>query len=258
MEETTKPTVKQVAEKQRGKKPLCIIGTAETRGNAPYDMQIDEDYVYDIWGCGTVTGFPEVKRVDVLFELHPKRYWGDVMVTERLNRFEGHTIYMQDINPDVPKSVKFPRDEIKKKYHLPVMGENLYITNTITWMLLMALEQGYTDISLYGIHMSHGTEYAYQRSSCSWVLGIIHGWILDGKPYKLTIPEQSSLLKAEYEYGFDEPTKQIAYLDGRIQGLKMGADGARSEISRLQASLYRNEGAISEAQNMYNKVAGWD
>ena len=258
VDEIKKPTVKQVEVKQRGKKPLCIIGTAGTCGDAPYDMKIDDDYVYDIWGCGTSMVFPQVKRIDVLFELHPKRYWGDMAVTDRLNSFKGHTIYMQDTNPDVAKSVPFPREAIKKKYMLPAMGDNLYVTNTITWMLLMALEEGYTDISLYGVHMGHQTEYAYQRASCSWVLGIIHGWILDGKPYKLTIPSQSALLKAEYEYGFDEPTKQLAYIESRIQGLKNGAEEARTNMTALKEALLRNEGAISEAQHYFNKTAGWD
>ena len=243
--------------KPQGRKPLCIIGTASTSGDAPYDLKIDDEYMYDIWGINTALVKPDVKRLDVCFEMHPKRYWGLLPVMQRLNDFDGK-IVMQEHNPEIPKSEAYPYEAIKKKYHLDAMGENLYVTNTITWMILMALEEGYTDISLYGIHMSHATEYAYQRASCSWVLGIIHGWILDGKPYKLTIPKESQLLKAEYEYGFKEPTRTMEYLQGRQEGMKKGIDEVNEKINSLTASKLRTEGALSEAKHIYEKVAGWN
>ena len=220
-------------------------------------MQLNgEEYVYDIWGINTALVKEDVERMDVCFEMHPKRYWGQQAVTDRLNDFGGRVV-MQDHYDQIPKSEAYPLEAIKKKYHLDLMGDNLYVTNTITWMLLMALEEGYTDISLYGIHMSHETEYAYQRASCSWVLGIIHGWILQGLDYKLTIPEESQLLKAEYEYGFDEPTKIMQYLSGRIEGMNKGISEADTKIKTLEISKYRTEGAISEAKNLRDKVYGY-
>ncbi len=242
---------------QGGKKPLCIIGTAASSKDAPYDMQLDdEEYVYDIWGINTALVKEDVKRMDVCFEMHPKRYWGQQAVTERLKDFGG-PVYMQDHYDEIPNSKAYPREAIKKKYHWDCMGDNLYVTNTIVWMLLMALEEGYTDISIYGVHMSHNTEYAYQRASCSWILGIIHGWILDGKPYKLFIPDESQLLKAEYEYGFDEPTKMMDYLMGRQQGMDKGIADATAQIKSLQSSIDKTLGAKSEAKLLYEKAAGW-
>jgi len=241
---------------QGAKKPLCIVGTASTSGDAPYDMEIDGDYVYDIWGINTALAKDDVKRLDVCFEMHPKRYWGLQAVTERLKDFDG-PVYMQDHYKEIPNSVSYPREAITEKYHLEAMGDNLYVTTTMVWMLLFALEEGYTDISIYGVHMAHETEYAYQRSSMSWVLGIIHGWILDGKPYKLTIPPESELLKAEYEYGYDEPTKAMQYLQGRQQGMKAGIDQANGQIKSLEISKWKTEGALSEAKHIHDKLAGW-
>jgi hypothetical protein len=250
--------LKESNKTQGRKKPLCIIGTATTSKDAPYDMAVDggEEYVYDIWGINTALVKEDVKRLDVCFEMHPKRYWGQQMVTARLNDFGGRVV-MQGHYDTIPKSEAYPREAIKAKYHLEAMGDNLYVTNTITWMLLLALEEGYTDISLFGIHMAHDTEYAYQRASCSWVLGIIHGWILDGKDYKLTIPEESQLLKAEYEYGFDEPTQMMEFLKGRQQGMDKGIAEATTQIKSLQTSIDKTLGARSEAQLLYEKAAGW-
>jgi len=250
--------LKEIKKAQRPKKPLCIIGTAETSKDAPYDLKLEgeDDYMYDIWGINTALTKPDVTRMDVCFEMHPKRYWGQLPVQQRLNGFEGRVI-MQEHTDLIPKSEAYPYDEIKKKYYIDAMGENLYVTNTITWIILMALEAGYTDISLYGIHMSHNTEYAYQRASCSWILGIIHGWILDGKPYKLYIPSESELLKAEYEYGYDEPTKMMEYLKGRQAGMRAGIDQADSQIRSLEISKWKTEGALSEAKLIHDKAAGW-
>jgi len=248
--------LKEAKTAQRPKKPLCIIGTASTSKDAPYDLKIDDEYMYDIWGINTALVKPDVERLDVCFEMHPKRYWGQLPVMQRLNDFDGR-IVMQDHYDQIPKSEAFPREAIKKKYHLDAMGENLFVTTTMVYMVLLAIEEGYTDISLYGVHMAHETEYAYQRSSMSWVLGIIHGWILDGKNYKITLPEESEILKAEYEYGYDEPTKAMQYLQGRQQGMQAGIDQANNEIKSLEIRKWKTEGAMSEVKHIHDKLAGW-
>ena len=105
--------------------------------------------------------------------------------------------------------------------------------------------------------MSHETEYAYQRSSCSWALGIIHGMILSGKPYRLHIAEASAILKAEYEYGYDEPTRTMQYLKGRLDGLSAGVKEAETSMRSLNERKLRTEGAISEAKHIYEKISGF-
>lgn len=246
-----------IKNKQGGiKPPLCILGTADSLAEAPFG-----DDSVEMWASGTAIAFPACERADKVFELHPRRYWGSPAVMERYIDFDG-PVYMQDHYDEIPNSVAYPHEEIKKRFHLDAMGNNLYVTNTITWMILLAILEGYTDISLYGVHMSHETEYAYQRSSCSWALGIIHGRIIDGatvngQKYRLHIAEASSLLKAEYEYGYDEPTKAMQYLQGRLQGLKAGVSEATIKIDNLTERKLRTEGAISEATHIYEKLAGF-
>jgi hypothetical protein len=239
------------------KRPLAIVGTAGSSGAAPYDEEIDGKPLYEIWSVGTAQAKEDVKRIDRLFELHPKRYWGQLAVQARMNEFDG-PIYMQDHYEDIPKSVKYPYDEVKKKFMLPSMGDNLYVTNTITWIILLAIHEGYKDINLYGVHMAHESEYAYQRSSCSWALGIIHGMILQGEDIKLYIAPESSLFKAEYEYGFGEPTRQMEYVKGRMNGLSKGIEQARQQINNLQISVYRSEGAMQEDKHIFEKLAGFN
>jgi len=241
--------------KKGTKKPLCIIGTAPTCKDAPYDDNIDGENIYDIWAIDGAITNPGVKRVDKLFEMHPKRYYGLQMIEERLKEFDGPVV-MQTHVEAIPNSVAYPYDEVKKMFYHPMMDDNLYVTNTITWIILQALYEGYTDISLYGVHMAHDTEYAYQRSSCSWALGIVHGWIIAGLPYKLTIAPESSLFKAEYEYGFKEPTQTMQFIKGRIDGMNLGIKEANDRITTERERVLRTEGAVSEANFMYKKIAG--
>ncbi len=233
------------------KPPVAIVGTAPSAREAPYG-----DETVEIWAINTALVKPEVERVDRVFEMHPKRYWGQPAVLERLNGFDG-PVYMQDHYEEIPNSVSYPYEDVRAMFYLDAMGDNLYVTNTITWMILCALYEGYTDISLYGVHMAHETEYAYQRASCSWALGIIHGWIMEGKKYKIYVHEDSSLLKAEYEYGYKEPTKAMQYLQGRIDGMKKGVSEAQKEMENLEKRKLRTEGAMSEARHIYSKLAGW-
>ena len=166
-------------------------------------------------------------------------------------------VYMQDAYPDIPASVAYPHDEIRKAFYLNTMGDHLYVTNTITWMILLGIYEGYKDFAIFGVHMEHEMEYAYQRSSCSWALGIIHGKMLSGEPYSIHLPEESSLLKAEYEYGFGQPTKLMMAIDDRRKRLELGTQEVDNQMMALQQSKWRTQGAREECGYWYNKIMGY-
>lgn len=236
---------------EKVKPPLAIVGTAESYDQTPWD-----DETVEKWCVATLLTKPDIGEVDRVFELHPRRYWGLPHVLEKYEELKV-PIYMQDHYEEIPTSVKFPRDEIKEKFWHPSMGNNLFVTNTITWMILCALYEGYTDISLYGVHMAHDTEYGYQNASCSWALGMIQGWIVQGLPYKLYITEESSLLKARYEYGFDEPTKLMRKIQREMQQMKKGLDDANKKMADLNKKKEQTEGAITYANLLHDYLMGY-
>ena len=233
------------------KPPLVILGTAGSRSQAPYS-----DTDTEIWAVGTAAVYDDVKRVDRLFELHPRRYWSQQAVLDRMNDFDG-PIVMQDHTDEIPRSEAYPYNEVRDMFYLKAMGENLFVTNTITWMLLLALYEGYTNISLFGVHMSHDSEYSYQHASCAWALGIMQGKALAGEPYTFYIAEESEVLKARYEYGFHEPTQWMNYIDKRRRGLREGVKQAQSQITEIERRKLRTEGALQESEHLYNVAAGF-
>lgn len=233
------------------KPPLAIVGTAGSYVETPWD-----DETVEIWAVATLLTKPDVERIDRVFEMHPRRYWGQPNVLPRYTECKV-PIYMQDHYDEIPGSVRVPYEEIKKKFYHPSMGENLFVTNTIVWMLLCALHEGYTDISLYGVHMAHQTEYGYQNASCSWVLGMIQGWIVQGLPYKLYIAEASELLKARYEYGYAEPTAAMKRVKEDIDKLQNGVNMANERIVKARNDLEQTQGALTYAKGIYNYLAGY-
>lgn len=233
------------------KPPLVILGTAGSRDQAPF-----ADDTFEIWAVGTAAVYDDVKRIDRLFELHPRRYWSQQSVLERMNEFDG-PITMQDHYEEIPNSEPYPYQEVRDKFYLPAMGDNLFVTNTITWMLLMALHEGYTDVSLFGVHMAHDSEYTYQHASLAWAIGMVQGWMIQGLPYSLYLADESEVLKARYEYGFGEPTKWMGYLNKRVNGLSEGVKQAQAQITELERRKLRTEGALQEANNMKQVAAGF-
>ena len=234
------------------KKKLCIVGTASTMKQAPFT-----DDEYEIWGVSGLLGAAECTRLDRIFEIHP---WYEVRsMLPLLGEMENSDapIYMQEVQEEVPRSVKFPRDELMEMFHLDAMGDHLYVTNSVTWMILLGIYEGYTDFSLYGVHMAHDKEYAYQRASCSWALGIIHGKILNGEPYELYLPEESELMRAQYEYGYGQPTKLMMAMDIRRKRLAMGMTQVGNEIEAKMKAKYHTEGALEEAAFWHNYIAGY-
>ena len=225
---------------------VALVGTASTMKAAPFD-----DKNIDIWACSPALPSPDCTRVDVTFEMHPYRYYGMPNVTERLLNFDG-PVYMQDHYELIPNSIPYPYDEVKKEFYLQSMGQNIYVTNTITWMILLAIYQGYEDISLFGVHMAHDTEYIYQQPSCSWALGLAQG-----RGISIWLPKESSLLKARYEYGYGEPTKFMSHAEDRTTGLRKGVQELAGQLNSVASQKMKTEGALSEAEYWLAYLSGY-
>ena len=235
---------------KQAKKKLCIVGTAGSKSQAPYT-----DDSFEIWATGTAQVYDDVKRIDRLFEFHPKRYWGIPAVMERLNEFKGE-LMMQEHYEEIPNSQPYPYDAVRKQFYLPIMGESLFVTNSITWIILLAIHEGYRDISLFGVHMAHDTEYGYQQASCSWALGIIHAKMMAGEIDNLYIAEESELLKARYEYGFFEPTRTMAWVQKRQEALDAELKRIDGQLKSGERQRWLVEGARQESKIIYDRIAG--
>jgi len=154
---------------------LAIIGTADpTRQAAPY-----EDPNFEIWGVAVATTYPDVKRMDLQFEMHTEGYWKrDPNVTKRLAGVKV-PLYMHDHYEDIPASIRYPI-EIVQQYRK-------YFTNSIAYMLALAyhsfiMTEKPKHVAMFGVHMAAGEEYAEQRPCCEYWIGRMEGAGMDVEP----------------------------------------------------------------------------
>jgi len=192
-------------------KKVAIIGYTSSRALAPYD---DPDF--EIWGLNDLHRF--IPKYDRWFELHKE---ADVIREHAAGRMEGRDswtesykvmsqmtcpVYMQEVNPDIPMSLKFPLKEILNYFSKYFVDKEAvrYFTNSISYMLALAIMEDFKEIHVYGVDMAVGTEFQEQRASCEFWLGVAVG-----RGIKIHIPEQSDLLKSKFLYAFEDDKRNV-------------------------------------------------
>lgn len=146
-------------------KKVAIVGCSDTKNLAPYD-----DKSWDIWAMNNA--FNHAKRPSAWFEIHPIKCVDGKFFRRKLIRpgvfewskeFRGQdmgeylkaiaalncTVYMQQHWDIIPKSVPFPLQEITSKF-------GRYFTNSVSYMIALAILQGYREIGCYGVDMATG------------------------------------------------------------------------------------------------------
>lgn len=223
-------------------KKVAIVGFADTKSEAPYP-----DPTWEIWGLNDLHG--TIPRYDRWFDIHPR---SNIEQDCNLMRNKGVTppeniglnglkklnvpIYMHDHFDDIPNSIKFPLDEVVKSFQF---GE--YMTNSVSYMIALAILEGYQEISVYGVDMAVGGEYVEQRPSCEYWLGIAAG-----RGIKLYIPPASDLCHTRFMYGFQE-AKQSAWeekMDSMLKNMMQRQQGIQNQEQQARDARMQYEGAI--------------
>jgi hypothetical protein len=150
---------------------IAIIGS-HPRTRAEFSFDRDD---CDIWLFNEALSTQWAKRADAIFQMHAEAIWrnptnrNDPKHLQWLQTQTETAIYMQEQYPDVPRSIKFPLDEIVDKYGIR------YFTSSVAYALALACYLGYKRIELYGVEMETNTEYQFQRDGVSLWLGVARG-----------------------------------------------------------------------------------
>ena len=109
-------------------------------------------------------------------------------------------VYFLNPRPEVPDARLLDMDAMNAYFSLDGETPFGYWTNTISYMIGLAIMEGFKEIGVYGVDMmmggGDGSEYGYQRPSCEFFLG----WAR-GAGIKVHLPAESDLLKTAYAYG---------------------------------------------------------
>lgn len=227
---------KRTFEIKRKKEKVCIVGFAPTWDMAPW-----KDDSFEFWACNE---FYLVKKegvevkLDMLFEVHSRN---EIETKERdvirgnhlkwLQENKTIPVLMSEYHTDIPMCISYPKDYIVKKY-------GTYFTNTISWQIALAIDLGFQEIHLYGINMANDEEYASQRPSVEYFVGLARGM---GR--KVFIPDQSDLCKSWTLYGFEDEIstilgKRIKHLRDENIARKQSAEAAaQNNLAIMQQSI---------------------
>lgn len=219
---------------------VIILGFApDTRELAPLD-----DDSFEVWALNELyADMPRLRsRADRWFQLHgfePPTI-RDPKHAKALSQLKC-PVYMWRKHPAIPNSVEMPLEELLKYFDVfgegmaldqPLVRGRVYFTNTVSWMLAMAIYEGYKEIHIYGVNMAQDAEYKSQRPSCEFFLG----WAR-GRGIKLYIPPASDLLKTPLLYGYDHGNAWSQKLSARIKELNDRINTYNYEEAKLQQQL---------------------
>lgn len=219
-------------------KKIALIGSAPSSvALAPYN-----DPSWQVWACspGSV---PHLRRVDSFFELHrwePGKPWFQPDYIGFMASLKC-PVYMIDHVDVIPQSVAYPKDEMLAKWG------PYFFSSSLSWMFALAIEQGATEIGLWGVDMSAKEEYIAQRSAC-------HYWIDTAKRLgiKVTLPPESDLARPFPLYGFCEADPMHIKLLARKAELEARLnDCARREQEATHERLFLL-GALDDMAYMLN------
>lgn len=220
-----------------------ILGTAPSMNRAPYD-----DAAWTIWACQPAICYPVCKRADVVFELHDESYWGLPDVVKRLNDW-GAPVLMQRETPLIPKSEKFPLEEMMQYWKAKGFAGAKYYTSTIAHMLAYALYKGgWETIAFFGVHMSADEEWQYQRQALEYWIGVANGM---GIP--VDIPSESSICAGRRVYGYDNDSKLLTEM--RVTQAHFEKDMVRikAELDAKVQEMYEVSGAAKVLRKMHRE-----
>lgn len=114
---------------------------------------------------------------------------------EWLQQKHGKPVYMQETDPLVPDSVKYPLDDALK-----LAGVQMF-TTTFAYMSALAILQGYEQVKIFGVELS-ATEYEYQANGYLFWFGFLRGRLGTGNVDSAVLYLDKNIFHAPL-YGFE-------------------------------------------------------
>lgn len=217
----------------RIKKKVAIVGFAPSTMLDVRPLFDDPDL--EVWGLNQIyLPFPLMaQRADRWFQIHHQHDF-DAAVRDhkhgdwlaQWSQQTGRPIYMQQKFPNIPTSVVLPVDYIIGKY-------GRYFTNSISWEIVTAIDEGFEEIFIYGVDMAQDSEYESQRPSCEYFIGLARGMGI-----KVHIPDKSDLLKTLWLYPIEPESPMWIKCESR-----------RRELQQRINELYANEMQLRDNRN---------
>lgn len=191
---------------------VAIVGGGPTRRKAPFN-----DPTWEIWGFSSRKWrYPRISR---WFELHHLTDLKQQLAVRKARRrtFKGYMrfmrrlrcpVYMAKKHPKIPQSVTFPVKRLVKEF-------GRCFTSTASYMVALAISEGYDVIGLWGIDPT-SKSYSYQRPTLKYLLAIAKRRgikIVLPKSLRLKIPSKPRFVRTKVLYAYGWRSKHAWWRD---------------------------------------------
>jgi len=227
---------------------VCIIAAGPTWAEAPF-----HDKTFDFWGLNAFHRIHKDEHFTGWFQIHQPGH-GEGHIDD-----EDHQVWLKEKHPfpiymvkkfeEYPASVAYPIDKVQKSYcPRPLLK---YFTNTVDYMVCMAMHLDYKEIRMFGTDFisDQDEEYLRMRQSLEYYMGVARGLGI-----KIVLPEDCALLRAEYTYGFSPKPWSTENAVKRIGNYRNKLIEEQTEEFKKygdhKAAFHRTQGAVSAYDQM--------
>jgi len=240
----------------RTRKKVAIVGFAPSTMTDARSIFTEPNF--EVWGINQLyVAFPMIAEYATRwFQFHHRSSYQEAIrdhdhhswLRDWSNK-KKRPVYMMSREPDIPYSVEFPRNEIKKLIRT-------YFTNTISWLIALAEYEGFEGIHIYGVDMAQDEEYKEQRPSVEYYLGRVDNTCIysesceKAKRRQLFVPAGCDLLKNMWEYPFEDHQPFRQRIDSRRQELRNRANEARDFETKSRDARIQRLGIIEYINGM--------
>ena len=210
-------------------KKIAVLGTCPSRMSAPL-----ADLSWDIWTIGP--GGKNSNRWSTLFEIHGSGTWPEGF-GEYLDELKAEKppkrIFTESPMPDWPANVVYPQSQLFEKY-----GKK-WFTSSISYALALALEEGVTDLGVFGIDLESGEEYKSQYHGARYFLDLAR---LAG--VNLVLPAGCGLLRDPIPYPNSFETHLAQTLQSKMDYIGQVVSSKRAQHGQLAAEINHLDGQM--------------
>lgn len=176
-------------------KKVVIIGYAHSKNEVNWEEKDTEYWV--------MNDMIDVPKFDRLFDIHLDKYILDRPKNpnffKNLQKIQNKIIYMQRRWDEIPCSTKFPLQMLQDEFQIPAMGDVLFATCTVSYMLALAIYEKFDEIEILGVDEAIDGEYKDEMPSVLFWIGVARG-----RGIVVNISDHSPLLKGYFLYGYEE------------------------------------------------------
>lgn len=237
------------------KKKVAIVGFAS--GHAHKAPFADEEV--ETWGINQLWKVLPDRRWDRWFELHS--------LYDFYHANDGHKDFLRELSSkDIPVYVReedyklalewgietaqpFPHNIILDRFRP-------YFTNTISWLIALAIMMRPEWLGLYGVDMAQdhllAAEYSEQRPSCEYFIGIAEGLGIE-----IVIPNGSDLIASSHLYGYEDSGRILEKMTSRFVELGSNKEQLTQRLAQLKTEAAKVEGNIAAMGGAQQEVTFW-